>query len=435
MTQDTQTLLPVSVPTVPTAFSTPLAKRSWPFLLGVCGLGLGLGFTLNILDPYLYSEKIRLLAPPGLKNTLLSLITIAALLVAFLVQPLIGQWSDRTRSPLGRRLPFLALGVAGISLALLLVVTAQSIWLLLGAALLMALFSNTIQAPWQALIPDRVPENQHGAAAGLKTLLEALGAAGGVALAGFTLSQGMLWTAPLSGMGLYWLLLGLTGLTLWPALESHQAALPAQWLNPLTALAQPLKRLPPGFLGWMLNRFLFWAAAIGIRTFLLNYLSDGLGMSPAQAQAMASRVSLLLGAGVLLLVLPAGLLADRIGRPQLLALAGLLAGTGAALLVFGRDLSWLFVAGGLIAVGAGIFSSASWSWATNLAPSGQGALYLGLANAATVLGSAAGRLGGPLIDAVNYLSGSTTGGYGLVFGLAALFFIGSSLVVLKIRDK
>lgn len=394
-------------------------------------MGLGLGFTLNILDPYLYSEKIRLLALPAFKNTLLSVITIAALAVAFFVQPLIGQWSDRTHSRLGRRFPYLLMGVAGMSLALILVVTAQSVWLLLGAALLVAFFSNSLQGPWQALVPDRVPESQHGATAGLKTLLEALGAAGGVALAGFTLSQGLLWAAPLTGIGLYWLLLLLTGLTLHQTPDSHYAVSPSQWINPLTHL----KRLPPGFPWWMLNRFLFWSAAIGIRTFLLNYMSDVLGMSPAQAQALASQISLLLGVGVLLLVLPAGLLADRIGRRPLLVLAGLLACTGAAMFVFGRDLPWLFAAGGLIAAGAGIFSSASWSLATNLAPSSEGALYLGLANAATIVGSATGRLGGPLIDGVNYLSGTSTGGYLLVFGLAALLFAGSSLAVLKIREK
>jgi MFS family permease len=93
------------------------------------------------------------------------------------------------------------------------------------------------------------------------------------------------------------------------------------------------------------------------------------------------------------------------------------------------------VAGGFIAIGAGIFSSASWSLATNIAPKGDSALYLGLANAATVLGSATGRLGGPLIDGLNQLSNTTTLGYLTVFGLAALFFVGSSVAVWKIPDK
>jgi hypothetical protein len=94
----------------------------------------------------------------------------------------------------------------------------------------------------------------------------------------------------------------------------------------------------------------------------------------------------------------------------------------------------LFVAGGLIAVGAGIFASASWALATDLAPTGEGAQYLGLANVATVLGSIGGRLGGPLIDGVNQLAGSVALGYTVVFAIAALFFAGSSLAVLMITE-
>jgi MFS family permease len=185
----------------------------------------------------------------------------------------------------------------------------------------------------------------------------------------------------------------------------------------------------------MVNRLLFWAAAISIRTFLLNYMEDVLGLSPAETQALSSQVILVLGAGVFLLVLPAGAIADRIGRRPLLVLAGLLATVGAVLFIFARDVNWLFVAGGLIAAGAGIFASASWALATDIVPKSEGALYLGLANAATVLGSIAGRLGGPLIDGVNGLTHTTTVGYLVVFGLAALFFMGSSLVVLKIRER
>jgi MFS family permease len=154
-----------------------------------------------------------------------------------------------------------------------------------------------------------------------------------------------------------------------------------------------------------------------------------------QAQVLGSRLSLVIGAGVFLLVLPAGLLADRIGRRPLLMVAGLLAAAGAVLFVLVRDLPLLFFAGGLIAVGAGIFASASWALATAIVPKNQGALYLGLANAATILGSAAGRLGGPVIDGLNQLTGERAVGYLVVFSLAAVFFVGSSLAVLKIREK
>jgi len=96
-------------------------------------------------------------------------------------------------------------------------------------------------------------------------------------------------------------------------------------------------------------------------------------------------------------------------------------------------LNTLYVAGALIAVAAGIFAGPSWALATNLAPEAEGALYLGLANGATVVGSMGGRLGGGLIDVVNQLSGTAGLGYTVNFGIAALFFAASSLVALKIK--
>ncbi len=409
-----------------------LEKRSISFLIGIGVFGLGLASILSILDPFIYTEKVRLLAPPTLKNTTLSFITITTLLVALVVQPLVGRWSDRARSRWGKRAPFLIGGVIGLSLALGLVVAASDLWLLIVAVILVSASSNTIQGPWQALVPDRVPASQHGTMAGIKTLLESMGVVVGVTLVGITVAQGNLWAALLVVMGLLWLILGVTLSTLRQAPAVTESI---NWVKPESPLALRrlnLSHLPPAFPWWMLNRFLFWVAAIAIRTFLLNYMEDVLNLSLAEAEALSSRISLLLGVGVILLVLPAGAVADQIGRRPLLITAGLLGATGAILFIFLRDLNLLFVAGGLIAGGAGIFASASWALATDIVPKNEGALYLGLANAATVLGSISGRLGGPLIDGLNHLTGTTTMGYLVVFGLAALFFAGSSAVVLKI---
>ena len=171
---------------------------------------------------------------------------------------------------------------------------------------------------------------------------------------------------------------------------------------------------------------------MAVRTFLLNFLEDVMGLTPPEAQALSSRLLIMLGIGVFVLALPAGLVADRIGRRPILIAAGLMAATGAGLFMVWRDLNLLFIAGGLIAAGAGIYASASWALATDLAPKDQGALYLALANAASVMGSIGGRLGGPLIDGLNNQLGTVNFGYAVNFGIAALFFAVSSLVVLKI---
>jgi MFS family permease len=338
-----------------------------------------------------------------------------------------------------------------------LIVLADSLWLLVLSAMLLSASTNTTQGAWQALIPDRVPEVQHGTAAGIKTLLEMIGVVGAVVVAGLTLSRGNLWGGPAAALLLFYTVLLVTLFALWGTkgtgnLQARQpevtrlrqvngdvneAAIPlvdAPALRVRRFLQSFMRRIPPAFPWWMLNRFLFWSAAIAVRTFMLNYVEDVLAIPPAEAQALTSRIFLVLGGGLFLLALPAGAVADRIGRRPLLVGAGLSAAAGTMIFVLSRDIMLLFVAGGLIAVGAGIFASASWALATDLAPTGEGAQYLGLANVATVLGSISGRLGGPLIDGVNQLAGSVALGYTLVFAIAALFFAGSSLAVLMIAE-
>ena len=163
-----------------------------------------------MLDPFLFSEKVRLLAPSEIKNTMLGLLTIVALIVAFFVQPIVGRWSDATRTRWGQRAPYLVVGAAGVTLSLGLVVLADSLWMLIVGVMLVAGFSNTAQVAWQALVPDQVPENQHGTAAGYKTVLEMFGGVLGVGLTGWLLAQGNLFGPPLVAMCLFFTVLPIT---------------------------------------------------------------------------------------------------------------------------------------------------------------------------------------------------------------------------------
>jgi MFS family permease len=331
-------------------------------------------------------------------------------------------------------MPYLLAGVAGLSAGLVIIVLTQQLIVLVLGAMLVSAFANVAQAVWQAFIPDHVPLNQHGRAAGVKTVMELTGVVLGVATAGFFLARGILWGAPLIDVLLFWLSAVIVVLVLPKSGALSKMSLSGSPLNPFSTWRNGLKQAPPAFLWWMANRVLFWAAAISVRTFLLNYLEDVVGISPAEAQAMASQIFVILGLGVFVLALPAGIVADRVGRRPVIASAGLMAAIGTLIAVFYHDITALYVAGALIATGAGIYASASWALATHLAPGDQGALYLGLANGATVLGSIGGRTGGILIDTVNQLFGTVILGYQINFGVAILFFLASSVMVTRIDE-
>jgi MFS family permease len=130
--------------------------------------------------------------------------------------------------------------------------------------------------------------------------------------------------------------------------------------------------------------------------------------------------------------LPAGILSERWGRRSLSLVACALTCLGVVLLGLAREVSDLWVFGGLIGLGMGIFSSVNWAWATDLVPSAQAGKYLGLTNLATAGSAALSRLLGPFIDLLN--GHTANAGYSWLFVLAALGAVLGFVTTLRIRE-
>ena len=70
----------------------------------------GLAFLWNALHPIILPALLLSMVPGPLKNTYLGALTFVGLVVAMFVQPFAGALSDRTRSLLGRRRPWIVGG-------------------------------------------------------------------------------------------------------------------------------------------------------------------------------------------------------------------------------------------------------------------------------------------------------------------------------------
>jgi MFS family permease len=192
----------------------------------------------------------------------------------------------------------------------------------------------------------------------------------------------------------------------------------------------------PVFGWWFANRILFWGAFIAINSFLINYLVDVIHMTQGEAQSFYGTLKMILGGALIILALTAGWLSDRFGRKPVMLAAGLVAFAGAFLLLFVRDRTLITVAGGVVGMGIGAFITASWALAADIVPREEAARYMGIANIATCIGSGVARLlGGVLIDPINRALGSSSSGYLLLFSLAALCFLVSSLVIIPLPNK
>jgi MFS family permease len=421
-----------------------MKNLSFPRILIITLLGFALTFSSNIQDPPLMTFKVRQLAP-DLPNTTLGILGFIGLLVAMAVQPIVGVFSDRARTKLGRRLPFIIGGAVLIAAALFLLAAAPSLWVLVVGVIFIQFASNILQGPWQALIPDLVPEGQRGAASSLKAALDIIALVGGGAVAGMILGEGGIarWgemaVFVAAGVPVVIFAIFVTLTAIW-AREQPGAASPAVAER---SVGQALKnafavdfRQHPIFGWWFANRILFWAAFIAINSFLINYLVDVIRMTQAEAQSFYGTMKIILGVSLVLLALGAGWLSDRVGRKPVMLAAGVVAFVGVFALLFVRDRNLIVLGGAVVGMGVGAFLAASWALATDIVPRDEAARYLGIANIATCIGSGGARLlGGVMIDPLNAAFHSTSAGYLTLFALAALFFLASTLVLIPLPNR
>jgi MFS family permease len=362
-------------------------------------------------------------------------LTFVGILVAVLAQPLAGWLSDHWRGQHHRRLVFMLVGSSIAILGLGLMAYAATFGGLLLSLVILQFGLNTAQSPWQALIPDHVPPQQRGFASGLKALFDLTAAIVGRLAAGTLIAQTDTWgqSALLATVALPIIALLLVLLINALAL-SHLPSLTKPITNKQSTNNQSTNNqstnLP--FLRWCLNRLFFWCAFIASTAFLLFVAIDVLGLRQAEAQRYISQLTVVIGLALFGVFLPAGWLADRVGRAPLIIAGGVLAAVGVGAISFTRNLSLITALGILIGLGVGLYLSGSLALLTDIVPAQRAARYLGLANIATASGSGLARLcGGFFVDGVNAATASSSEGYVLLLRIAAGLFLLSAFVMLR----
>lgn len=410
-------------------------------LLSLTVMGFALGMVSATLEPALLGYKILELTPDR-RNTVLGFTTFVGLVVAGLTQPVMGALSDRTCTRWGRRLPYMLSGVVILIIGLIGIAIAPTFAFLLSGVVILQMASNTVQGPWQALVPDQAPDQQRGLASGLKLLWEGMAAVVGRVIAGYLIGLTPIWGRPAIGAAIAVPAICLITALAVTARGSSSAAVD----NPIgprrsigTALSHTFSidlRTYPAFGWWFLNRLFFWCAMIAVSIFLLFFAIDVVGLTEAEAQRYIGLASAVLGVALLLCAIPASRLADRVPRKSLVFAAGLIACAGTIVVLSTRELAVMLIGGALIGAGTGIYLISSWALITEIVPRAEAARYLGLANIATALGSASARLiGGTMIDGVNAANSSTSAGYLTVYAIAAGLFFLSALAVIPLRNS
>jgi MFS family permease len=374
-----------------------MKRLRWFDYISINLFWLGLNIRNTAVGSFFMPYLVDIYAPADWKNTALSAMRTAGLIIAMLIQPAVGLISDRSTSRYGRRRPFILIGAVLDLVFLAAIGLSWNYWSLLVAVLLIQFSSNISHGPLQGLIPDKVPENQRGRASAVKAIFELLP----LVLVGFSIaplvgSGHLSWAIVATGAGLFitavvtivwvkekpllekpdipfWppmlrvfgmlagilvgaaagllgggLVGGLAGLIAWPFSGKTIAMLIAVGLGGGIAMIIAVvvgvwagslttigkeARKHASFIWWIVNRLLFLAAITSLQGFALYFLEYAFKITSEQAATLTGSLVYMVGIFTLLSALPAAWLADRIGHKQLVGLSGILAAVGCALLL------------------------------------------------------------------------------------------------------
>jgi MFS family permease len=397
--------------------------------------GFALTAMWSSLHTFVLQVRLLDLVAESQKNTYLSLLTFAGLILAMLVQPIAGAISDRWGFSWGRRRPYILAGTALVIILLPGIGLANSFIALLVVYCLLQISSNTAQGPFQAFIPDLVPGKKRGIASGVKGLLELTG---GLILVRFMFyfigryvaGEGDLWLwSSLSLLDV--VLLGALLVTIFTVKERPWVRTSTPPLLPTLYKSFKIDvKANPGFVTFLVSRLLIVMAMATLQTFAFYFLIDVVGI--ANPTQVTGNLLIVIGVCMVGVVYPAGWLSDRIGRRPVVIASGLLGALSVLLILLIHSYIALMFAGALLAISGGAFFSSNWALATDLVPKGEEARYLGLANLATAGGAALSKLIGIAIDPLNaYTQGL---GYQVMLVACLVYFVAGSILLFRIRE-
>ncbi|MDQ1548186.1 MAG: hypothetical protein QOH69_3090 [Actinomycetota bacterium] len=349
----------------------------------------------------------------------LTLISSASFVFTLLTQPIIGSFSDRTRSRMGRRAPWIMIGGAVGALLLVGIGSLTSVvwvaifWIVLQVSL------NAVQGPFTAIIPDRYPRNRRGVASAMFGIGTAIGLTLGVVVAGQLAAKLGIAYAVFGGLILVATLLfvllnrDFSSKGVEAAPITFRSLFAGLWISP---------RKHPDFAWAFAARFFFILGYFMVLFFELYLLTDYVGLPLAQANQTIGILAIVNLATTLPAVLIGGIVSDRIGRRKVFVyIASALVAIGFLIPLLLPTVAGMAIMSAVSGIGFGLYTACDTALMTEVLPRDGAAAGkdLGILNVATNLPQALSTVaGGVLISALGYRALFVCG---VVFVIIAVF--------------
>jgi len=292
------------------------------FLLGLGFFGVSVIWSVyNAFVPIFLADRFLMAA--GFIGFFMTLDNIAAMFI----QPAVGAWSDRLRTRIGRRMPFILVGAPIGAAAFILLPISQSLFVFFLASTLLLLSMAIWRTPIVALMPDITPSKYRSQANGIINFMGGIGAI----------------IAFLGGAALYeknpnypfWLGAGLVALSAILVLifikEPKEYTVSSEKTPGFKDSIQMILQDKDKSAVRILLAIFFWFVAYnGIEAFFTLYGINHLGISESDAARLLGQLSLLF----VLFSLPAGYIGAAVGRRKTIMAGILLMAVCIALMFF-----------------------------------------------------------------------------------------------------
>lgn len=404
----------------------PTARRGF---IALYALGY-VGAYIALITPVATTLALKVgeLDPAG-KETSLGLISAIGALVAIISNALSGALSDRTRSGLGRRRPWIIAGSIGGVLALAIVGFAPNLVIATLGWILAQLTLNMVLAALQALLPDQVPLEQRARVSSVLGISQQVSPLLGIGIAYGVQAAG-------GGIGLMFLVPGIVGALMLALLVARIKDVPHEVAGGFT-FAEFVRgfRIDKGKgadFGWAwFGRFFVILGFAVYTTYQVYFIGDRLKVTGSDVVLTQLYALLIFSAVLTVSAIVSGRISDRTGRRKIFVfLAAAIVGVGLTLLALTSSLPMFFVAASVMGVGIGAFFAVDLALITDVLPDKEhkAAKDLGIFNIANSLPQSVAPAIAPLFLAIG-----GGGNYTALFIAGGVFAVIGAVLIAPIR--
>ena len=272
------------------------------FLLGFGFFGVSVIWGVyNAFVPIFLANKF------GLEAAFIGFFMTLDNIVALFIQPPVGTWSDRLRTPIGRRLPFILVGAPITALAFGLIPLAAVLPLFVACTSTLLLSAALWRTPVVALMPDITPSEKRSQANGIINFMGGIGTI--IALQ----TGGMLYE--LSPSFPFWLgsaLVVIAALIVFLFVKEPKEYLGNEEPQPnmIESLREVLNDEDHSGTRLLFAIFFWFLGYSAVETFFTLYAQEHLGIDAGDGATLLSVFPLFF----VLFAIPSGIIAARIGR-------------------------------------------------------------------------------------------------------------------------